>query len=123
GSAGGAGVTARADRDLLDRMVSNLVDNAVRHSPPGGRVVISWRRQNGWLTLEVSDAGPGIAETDLPHLFEPLYRGDASRNSDTGGVGLGLAIARQLVEAHGGSIRAESPVAGGAVFRATLPAE
>jgi signal transduction histidine kinase len=68
------------------------------------------------------DAGPGIAEADLPHLFEPLYRGDVSRNGDTGGAGLGLAIARQLIEAHGGTIRAESPVTGGAVFTATLPA-
>jgi signal transduction histidine kinase len=112
------------DAHLLTRAVENLLDNALHHSPPGGCVSVRWERTPGsWWCFAVGDSGPGIAPADLPHIFDPLYRGDASRNRGTGGAGLGLAIARRILRAHGGDLTAANRPGGGAELTATLPAK
>jgi len=121
-TADGPEVTTLADEQFLGRVVSNLLDNAVRHAPAGGDVALHWARGDGSIGFTVWNSGDTIPAEDLPRLFEPLFRGDPSRNSETGGAGLGLAIARHLIEAHGGTLVAENPPAGGARFTATLPA-
>jgi two-component system sensor histidine kinase MprB len=102
--------------DRLGRAVNNLLDNAARHSRPGG--VVEVRLAGGELT--VRDHGPGLAADDLPHLFDRFYRGEGAR--DHPGSGLGLAIVRQVAEQHGGTVTAENPPGGGALFRLTLAA-
>jgi signal transduction histidine kinase len=108
------------DPDRLLQVLGNLVSNALRHTPDGGRVALSAARENGGVLLRVQDNGPGIPAADLPHIFDRFYRGDKAR-SDDGASGLGLAIARSLVEAHGGRITAENVATGGAVFSILLP--
>jgi signal transduction histidine kinase len=108
------------DPDRLLQVLGNLVGNALRHTPNGGRVVLSAARANGEVLLQVRDSGPGIPVEDLPHIFDRFYRGDKARQSD-GASGLGLAIARSLVEAHGGRITAENALGGGALFTIALP--
>jgi signal transduction histidine kinase len=121
-TADGPEVTALADEQFLNRVVSNLLENAVRHVPAGGDVELRWAHGNGNIGFTVWNSGDPIPAEELPLLFEPMFRGDSSRNSETGGAGLGLAIARHLIEAHGGTLVAENPPAGGARFAATLPA-
>jgi signal transduction histidine kinase len=121
-TADGPEVTTLADEQFLSRVVSNLLDNAVRHVPAGGDVELRWACSNGSIGFTVWNSGDSIPAQDLPRLFEPMFRSDRSRNSETGGAGLGLAIARHLIEAHGGTLVAENPPAGGARFAATLPA-
>jgi signal transduction histidine kinase len=121
-TADGPEVTTLADEHFLGRVVSNLLDNAVRHVPAGGDVELRWARNGGSIGFSVWNSGDPIPAEDLPHLFEPMFRSDTSRNSETGGAGLGLAIARHVIEAHGGTLVAENPPAGGARFAATLPA-
>jgi signal transduction histidine kinase len=121
-TADGPEVTTLADEHFLSRVVSNLLDNAVRHVPAGGDVELRWARSNDSIGFTVWNSGDPIPADDLPRVFEPMFRGDTSRNSETGGAGLGLAIARHLIEAHGGTLVAENPPAGGARFAATLPA-
>jgi signal transduction histidine kinase len=111
------------DQRLLVRAVESLLDNAVRHTPEGGRIVVRWRERAGKAEFEIEDTGPGITAHDLPHLFTPLYRGEDSRNRKTGGAGLGLTIARRILRVHGGDLMASNAPAGGARFTATLPAE
>jgi signal transduction histidine kinase len=103
------------------RAVENLVDNALRHTPVGGEIRVSWGAEGTQLVVWVADTGPGITAQDLPHLFTPLYRGESSRNRQAGGTGLGLAIARRILQAHGGDLTAANRTTGGAVFRMTLP--
>ncbi|MDB5077331.1 MAG: histidine kinase [Chloroflexi bacterium] len=110
------------DRHLLARVIENLLDNAVRHTPSWGEIRVLWGRTGDTLSFAVADSGPGIAMRDLPHLFTPLFRGEASRNRQTGGAGLGLAIAHRILGAHGGELSAANGPAGGAVFTGTLPA-
>ena len=110
------------DGHLLARVIENLLDNALRHTPVGGQIGVRWSRKDATLVFTVEDTGPGIAAHDLPHLFTPLYRGEASRNRQTGGAGLGLAIARRILRAHGGDLTAANSLDGGAVFTGTLPA-
>ena len=100
----------------LARAVGNLLDNAVKWSPPDGTVEV--RVRDGEIT--VRDHGPGIAQADLPHVFDRFYRAPAARGLP--GSGLGLAIVRQVAETHGGSVRAENAPGGGALLRLTLPA-
>lgn len=112
------------DPDRMAQVLSNLLDNALRHTPPGGEVTITaatTRGQDG-VTLAVSDTGAGIPAEHLPHVFERFYRVDRARDRAHGGSGIGLAISKALVEAHGGTITATSPGAGrGASFTITLP--
>jgi two-component system, OmpR family, sensor histidine kinase MprB len=99
----------------LGRAVNNLLDNAARHSAPAGVIEVTLRD----TTLTVRDHGPGIAATDLPHVFDRFYRGERARGQD--GAGLGLAIVRQTIEQHGGRVRAANATDGGAVFTVELP--
>lgn len=111
-----------ADPVRLRQAVGNLVTNAVRHTPQSGRITLSGRRDGDEVVLEVSDTGSGIAPEDLPYVFNRFWRADRSRSRATGGRGLGLAIARQLVEAHGGTIAVTSTLGAGTTFRLRLPA-
>lgn len=112
-----------ADREQLVRAATNLIDNAIRYTPAGGRIDVACGTADHSVWFTVTDAGPGIDPADLPHLFRPLYRGDHSRSSTTGGAGLGLAIAHRILTAHRGTLEAGNAPAGGAVFTATLPSE
>ena len=109
------------DRERVHQVLFNLLDNAVRYTPPGGEVTVEARPENGGCRVAVIDTGPGIAPEHLPRLFERFYRADAARSRGDGGTGIGLAIARSVVEAHGGHIRAESRVGRGSVFTFDLP--
>ncbi|WP_239319672.1 DUF4153 domain-containing protein [Planomonospora parontospora] len=104
------GLSVRADADLLAQVLANLLDNAVRHSPEGGVVVLSARPEGSGVRLLVTDQGPGIREEDRTRVFERFSRLDAGRAADQGGAGLGLAITKEIVELHGGSIRVEDGV-------------
>ena len=110
-----ASVTGHGDPDRLHQVLANLVENAIRHSPDGGRVTVAARQIDGRLTFEVDDEGPGIPEAVGSRIFERYYR------SEDGGTGLGLAIARWIVELHGGEIRAESGRAVGCRMVVALP--
>jgi two-component system sensor histidine kinase BaeS len=107
---------ATVDPARIHQVLENLVANAVRHTPPGGTVSIGLLRRDDGVELRVTDTGPGIPADELASIFDRY-----SRSADSGGSGLGLAIARGLVEAHGGSIEAESPPGGGATIRVRLP--
>jgi signal transduction histidine kinase len=109
------------DGPRIGRVLNNLVGNALRHVQPGGRVTVSARPVAEGVRVEVSDDGPGIAPEDLPNIFERFYRGEKSRNRATGGAGLGLAIARGIVEAHQGQIGVESRPGQSTRFYFTLP--
>jgi signal transduction histidine kinase len=110
-----------ADPERLHQVLFNLVDNAVRFTPPGGEVVVAARPLGGAVEVSVRDTGVGIADEHLPRLFERFYRVDASRSREDGGTGIGLAIARSVVEAHGGHIRAASELGRGSVFTFDIP--
>jgi signal transduction histidine kinase len=112
---------AWADPDMLMRVFSNLCDNALRHTPAGGTVVIEARQQGNILEVAVTDSGKGIPPEALARVFDRFYRTDTSRQARTGGSGLGLTIVRAIVEAHGGRIRAENASQGGARFIFSLP--
>ncbi len=109
-----------ADPGRMLQVLGNLVSNALRYTPAGGRIVLSARARGHGVLLAVQDNGTGITPEDLPHIFDRFYRGDKSRQ-EQGESGLGLAIARSLVELHGGTITAESRVGEGAIFMVTLP--
>jgi signal transduction histidine kinase len=108
------------DTQRIGRVLNNLIGNALRHTPAGGRVEVQARRANGGVEVSVCDSGEGIRLEDLPNIFESFYRGEKSRSRATGGAGLGLAIARGIVRAHGGEIRVESQP-GDTRFMFTLP--
>jgi signal transduction histidine kinase len=110
-----------ADRERVHQVLFNLVDNAVRFTSVGGSVTVSARRGNGSVEVAVTDTGAGIPPEHLPRLFERFYRADPARARGDGGTGIGLAIARSVVEAHGGHIRAESEPGLGSVFTFDLP--
>lgn len=109
------------DAPRVGRALNNLVSNALRHTPPGGKVEVHASRQVDWARVDVRDSGAGIPAEDVPHVFERFYRGEKSRSRLTGGAGLGLAIARGIVEAHGGQIGVESASGEGANFYFVLP--
>lgn len=113
---------AIADRRRIVQVLGNLVTNALRHTPEGGRVTLSAGVDEGMVRVTVTDTGVGIAAKDLPYIFERFWRGEKSRSRAGGGTGLGLAIARQLVEMHGGRIGVESAPGEGSRFWFTLPA-
>jgi signal transduction histidine kinase len=111
-----------ADGDRLAQVFTNLVDNAVKHTPEGGRVLVRSRLDQGWALVEVEDTGPGISPDDLSRIFERFYQVDRSRRGGEGhGVGLGLAISREIVAAHGGQLTAHSTPGQGSLFTARLP--
>jgi len=104
------------DTQAIGRVLNNLISNALRHTSAGGSIHVSARRTGKGVETIVSDTGEGIRAEDIPHIFESFYRGEKSRNRDTGGAGLGLAIARGIVRAHSGDIRVESQVPKGTSF-------
>lgn len=112
-----------ADPERIGQVLANLLDNALRHTPPGGRVTVSATHHANGVRITVADTGEGIAAEHLPHLFERFYRADAARDRERGGSGIGLAIVRALVHEHRGRVTAHSDGPGtGATFSVTLPA-
>lgn len=111
---------ADLDADRMIQVLNNLVSNALRYTTAGGEIHLSAEKHNGDLRLKVQDSGAGIAAEDLPFVFERFYRGDRSRSA-SGESGLGLAIARSIVEAHGGRITVESTPGAGTTFTLTIP--
>jgi heavy metal sensor kinase len=118
---GNGSVLLDADAHALERLFLILIDNAVKYTPPGGQVSASLGESEGSAVIEIRDTGIGIAEDDLPHIFERFYRADKARSRDLGGAGLGLAIGRWIAEAHGGAIQVESKPGEGSLFRIRLP--
>ena len=115
-------VEARLDRARIRQAVGNLVDNALRHTPAGGRVTVAISRTEQGTSILVSDTGPGFADAVLPHAFEAFARADGPRSSPAEGAGLGLAIVRAVAEAHGGTVEAANGRQGGAVVVLSVPA-
>jgi signal transduction histidine kinase len=109
------------DAARVQRVLYNLVQNAIRHTPPDGTVVLEAQEEPDAVRVDVVDSGEGVAPADLPHIFDRFYRGEKSRVRGQGGAGLGLAIAQGLVEAHGGRIWAQSVPGQGARFSFVLP--
>jgi signal transduction histidine kinase len=109
------------DTPRIGRVLNNLIGNALRHTKSGGQVQVIAERDEGLVRVRVLDSGEGIAPEDLPYVFDQFYRGEKSRSRQTGGAGLGLAIARGIVEAHGGEIYVESRLGSGSTFSFTLP--
>jgi len=115
------GLRASLDRALFQRAVGNVVENALAHTPSGGTVTISAIADNGLLRVRVRDTGPGIPPEHLPYIFERFHRVDAARSRNTGGMGLGLAIARSITVLHGGSADAASSPGDGTQVTLTFP--
>jgi signal transduction histidine kinase len=109
------------DTQAIGRVLNNLISNSLRHTSTGGKIYVSARRTAKGVETTVSDTGEGIRVEDIPNIFERFYRGEKSRNRGTGGAGLGLAIARGIVRAHGGDIRVESELGKGTRFIFHLP--
>jgi signal transduction histidine kinase len=112
-----------ADRDRVGQVLSNLIGNAITHTPAGGRIAISAQRRNGVVQTSVADTGTGIPAEHLQHVFDRFYRTDPSRARSSGGTGLGLAIVRQLIRAQNGDVAAISEPGQGTVISFTLPAD
>jgi two-component system, OmpR family, phosphate regulon sensor histidine kinase PhoR len=110
-----------ADRTALEQILLNLVENALRHTPEGGKIAIETAEARNGVVLSVADTGTGIAPEHLPRIFERFYRADSGRSREAGGTGLGLAIVKHLVEAHGGSVSADSVLGSGTTVRIFFP--
>jgi signal transduction histidine kinase len=115
-------LAARGDPARTEQILTALLDNALRHTPEGGKITVTARRSDGRVETVVEDSGPGIAPEHLPRVFERFYRADAARQRDGGGTGLGLAIARDLARAQRGGLQAGNSETGGAAFVLELPA-
>jgi two-component system phosphate regulon sensor histidine kinase PhoR len=118
---GPADVAVWADADALRQVLDNLVDNAIKYTPNGGRITVRWSVAADTVSFEVEDTGVGIPAADLPRVFERFYRVDKARSRAVGGTGLGLAIVKHLVQAMKGQVRVHSTVGKGTTFRVTLP--
>ncbi len=112
-------ITATFDRTRIRQAISILLDNAIKYTPQGGEVKVEVRERDGWAEVAVSDTGVGISKEQLPLIFERFYRVDEARTR--GGAGLGLAIARQIIEAHGGRIEVRSESGKGSTFILQIP--
>jgi signal transduction histidine kinase len=116
------GLAVDADQARLRELLDALLDNAVRYTPRGGRVVLEGRRSGGQAVLEVRDSGPGFAAGELDQVLEPFFRGQAAARSGASGSGLGLAVVRALARAEGGTLELGAAAEGGARVSLTLPA-
>lgn len=105
----------------LRQVFANLIDNAIEYTPQGGQITVRTLQQNDQVLVEVQDNGGGISASDLPLIFDRFYRTDQARSSETGGIGLGLSIAKKIVELHGGRLEVESEIGIGSIFRVFLP--
>lgn len=114
-------VHLQADEDRVAQMLVNLMDNAIQHTSPRGRIVLSLEQENNWALLSVADDGDGISERDLPHIFERFYRAPEDKRRNAPGTGLGLAIVKHLAEAHGGRVSVQSARGSGSSFTIWLP--
>jgi heavy metal sensor kinase len=114
-------VVVRGDRSRLKQIVVNLLDNAIKYTPPGGSVHLHVTLSDGQAMLSVEDSGIGIPAEALPHVFERFYRVDTTRSSETGGAGLGLAIVKTICDAHGAAVRVASALGRGSSFQVTFP--
>jgi signal transduction histidine kinase len=110
------------DADRINEVLGNLLSNAFKFTPHGGRVELAIDAEDGGIHMEVRDTGAGIPPEQLPHIFEKFYQADNQDSAHATGTGLGLAIAKQIVEAHGGTISCDSTVGVGTTFAMTLPA-
>jgi two-component system phosphate regulon sensor histidine kinase PhoR len=117
----GKPVVAQADRDRLEQVLLNLLENSLMYTPSGGRVDVAVWEEVGMVVVSVSDTGIGIPPDDLPRIFERFYRVDRARSRKLGGTGLGLAIVKHIVDAHGGRVWVESELGQGSTFYFTLP--
>lgn len=109
------------DEDKIEQVIHNLLENAIRYSPPSSGVLITANYQNSYIIVEVTDSGAGIPEAELPRIWERFYRLDKARSRDQGGTGLGLAIVKEIIRKHGGKIAVESEAGQGTTFSFTLP--
>ncbi len=113
----------RWDEDKVEQVLTNLTDNAIRHTPAGGRIILRALPTAKGVQLIVEDNGSGIPEEDLPFVFERFYKADKARTRGQGGTGLGLAIVKNIVEAHAGSVSVKSKEGEGTRFTVLLPME
>ncbi len=111
--------SVQADKERVRQVVVNLIHNAIKFTRPGGKITVATQTHGGSVTVDISDTGIGIAKNDLPHIFERFYKVDRARSG--GGTGMGLAIAKHVVEAHGGKIRVQSEEGKGSTFSFSLP--
>ena len=118
-----AAVSVYADISLIQRVLENLVGNALKYTPAGGKVSISVHRSAAAVGVSVTDTGPGIPPDALPHIFDRFYKADARNDKGNGSMGLGLAIAKRIVELHSGEIRVVSKARQGTQFHFDLPLE
>jgi len=109
------------DAQRISQVLRNLLENAVAHTDKGGTISVAAWQQDNWVKVSVADTGEGIPAEDIPNMFERFYRVDKSRARATGGSGLGLTIAKRLVEAHGGKIEVQSELGKGSRFSFTIP--
>ena len=109
-------LTVLANKEQLQRVFFNLLDNALRHTTPGGVIAVRAGFDNDRTVIVVSDTGEGIPEDHVPHIFERFYRADGARSRESGGVGLGLAIVKEIVETHNGEITVSSKLGQGTTF-------
>jgi signal transduction histidine kinase len=120
-AAGSELALVEADLSLLERVLENLLDNAVRHTPAGGCIALEVATADQEVAIAVADTGPGIPAEELPHIFDRFYRGRRAAGLAGDGAGLGLAIARRALQLHGGELQCESSPASGTRFRFALP--
>jgi heavy metal sensor kinase len=116
-----SGIRVSGDWLLLRQALMNVLHNAIKHTPRGGRIRMGVREKEGRVVIEVEDSGPGIPEAERSKVFDRFYRVGEARSRESGGAGLGLAIARWSVEVHGGTIVADGAATGGSIFRISLP--
>jgi heavy metal sensor kinase len=111
----------RGDEELLRRLVMNLLDNAIRYTPPGGKVSAALEAQDSQFRIRIADTGVGISPDAAPHVFERFYRADTARSRQGGGFGLGLAIVKWIAESHRGEVALATTPGAGSTFTVTLP--
>jgi two-component system, OmpR family, sensor histidine kinase BaeS len=121
GAASAATLSANVDSQRLDQFLANLLENALHHATPPGPITVTARAEGDAIVLTVADAGPGVPPDALPRLFDRLYRVESSRTRGNGGAGLGLAICKSIVEAHGGRIEARGSALGGLEILVRIP--
>ena len=117
-----AQMVIHGDPDHLIRLFLNLLDNAIKYTPTGGQVSVQAGNEGAGVRVAIIDTGPGIPSEAIPHLFERFYRVEAARSRDSGGAGLGLAIAYEIARWHGGTLEVRSEPGKGTTFAMTLPA-